>query len=288
MLMMHPKVAAYPQHFMLSFTCCTSTLGMFTIFYCFASEFGLMLVAMQKTVMDREVLHFFYMLSLLLLIAMMAWMMLDRNNTFLSAVQMGWEAFLSDGRETEDISADQDETEVHNSGSFAQERTFMVAVFVAIIITNPLMAIFSEVYSKVRKKAWVSFFHSRTIIARNCIMARPVAIPCILGLLGKRLCTTAITLVASGAFLQIALYHQLFKMGWTFSTLSIFIWTLVIFLLKAAPFELEEKKNGWFEPNSDFNAKRVLIIWCRTDFNEKVWIGSDEMKADLHKIDRNK
>jgi len=283
MLMMHPKIAAYPQHVMLSFTCCTSMLGMFTIFNCFASEFGLSLVAMQKTVMDREVLHFFYMLSLLFLIAMMAWMMLDRKNTFLSAVQMGWEAFLSDGRETEDISTDRDETEVHKSGSFAQESTFMVAVFVAIFITNPLMAIFSDVYSKVRKKVWVLFFHRRTIIARNCIMARPVTIPRILRLLEKRLYAAAITLVASGAFLQIGVYHQLFKLGWTFSTLSIFIWTLAIFLIKAAPFELEEKKNSWFETYCKVDAKRVLMVWCRTDFNEKVWIGSDEMKADLEK-----
>jgi len=59
----------------------------------------------------------------------------------------------------------------------------------------------------------------------------------------------------------------------------------MVFVNKVAPFEFIKGKNRWFSTESD--QKRVLMVWCRKDFNEKVWLSSDEMtdvKADLREI----
>jgi len=263
-------------------------VGMFTFFMCFASEFGLSLVSMKKTILDPAVLHFFLVLSLLFLIVMMAWLILDRENTLLAALQFGWKAFfLSDDKAMEDISAVQDKTDLHMFASLAHGGTFVALFFFSVFLTNLLIAIFSDAYSKARKKEWVSFFHRRVIIARNCIMARPANIPRFLQLLKERAWATAAPLLAIGSFLQLGVYgnsHK-HKIGWAFSLMSIFAWTLMVFVLKAAPFEFIKGKNSWFSTEPD--EKRVLMVWCRKDFNEKVWLSSDEMtdvKADLRKI----
>lgn len=95
----------YAQQLMLSLTYCTSVVGMFTIFTCFPSEFGLSLVSMRKTFFDTAVVHFTLMLMVLFVIMMMAWMMLDREKILLAALQTGWRALvLSEEHDIEDIS----------------------------------------------------------------------------------------------------------------------------------------------------------------------------------------
>jgi len=282
------NVMVYSQQLMLSVTYCTSVLGIFTVFTCFASEFSLSLVSMRKTILDPAVLHFFFVLSLLFLIVMMAWLVLDRENTSLAALQFGWEAFfLSDGKAIEDISAVQDKTEVHMFASLAHGVTFVALFFFSVFLTNLLIAIFSDAYSKAQKKAWVSFFQRRVIIARNCIMSRPATIPCFIQLLKERSWATSAALLAIGSFLQLAVHgnYLTHKIGWALSLISIFVWTLMVFVNKVAPFEFIKGKNRWFSTESD--QKRVLMVWCRKDFNEKVWLSSDEMtdvKADLREI----
>jgi len=284
------NLMVYSQQVMLSLTYCASMVGMFTLFMCFASEFGLSLVSMRRTILDPAVLHFFLVLSLLFLIVMMAWLILDRENTLLAALQFGWEAFfLSDDKAMEDISAVQDKTDSHMFASLAHGGTFVALFFFSVFLTNLLIAIFSDAYSKARKKEWVSFFHRRAIIARNCIMARPAKIPHRLQQLKEHAWAIAAPLLALGAFMQLGVgvygnSHK-HKIGWAFSLVSIFAWALMVFLLKAASFKFIEGQNSWF--STEPNEKRVLMVWCRKDFNEKVWLSSDEMtdvKADLRKI----
>lgn len=315
------NVMVYSQQLMLSLAYCTSVLGMFTFFTCFASEFDLSLVSVRKTIMDAAVMHFIRLLSLIFLIMMVAWMMLDREDVLLEALATGWRAFflLSEDaiKEISNVPAEpvKDEKEVHGFGFVAQGGTFVALFFFSTFLTNLLIAIFSEAYSKARKKVWLTFFKRRAKISRNCIMARPAnlsqrlpkcqwAVDTISQRLQKFPWATAIVVVAMASLLQIGVCISLQKhhnVRGALSTVSIIAFALMVCMLKATPFKFINGENIWFSTKLDLtkpDEKHELIVWCRKDFNEEIWLNSEgntqkitseisDVKADLRKITLN-
>merc|ERR1712129_621112 len=109
---------------------------------CFSSEFGLSLVSIRRTLVDAAVLHLFFIMALAFVIVMVAWMILDREDTLLSSLQIGWRALIlsdNDGiNELSDVSA------VDNSKKpifrfIAQGGAFLGIFFFSTFLANLLI-----------------------------------------------------------------------------------------------------------------------------------------------------
>jgi len=284
----------YGQQLSVCFAYLTSTLGMFLVFTCFANDFTLSLVAMEKTLMDPAVRHFFLMLAMLFLIAIMAWMILDRESTFAVALHRGWKALvLSDGDSLESfsdvpLSREEDDHEIKNTAGFlAVAGSYLALLFFSTFLTNLLIAIFSEAYAKTKTKVWLHFYQRRAQLARNCILAWPGrALMC---RLPKRTWKIlARVLISVGLLLQFIVhrYHRSSPVVmWSASIASIVLGALGLFLEKAIPFNHDEL--DWFASNNcdnnfDNNCdnQSVLFVWCRKDFNEHDWLGFEESETE--------
>jgi len=276
----------YSQQFMLSLTFFTSVLGISTFFTTFDSEFGFSLVTMRTTLVEPAVLHFVFVLGMLFVTVMLSWMMLDRENIFPEALQIGWRALVLSEDERIDTISDVSGKDMDTFGYLARGCALMAVFFFSTFLTNLFVAIFSEAYSKARKKVLVSFWQNRLFIARNCILAQPSKIPlCLQPLKCQTYSTQTYSTVAGifGVVVFIAavlqgLVHISFQthrvIGWVVSILSIFACTLTISLLKVIPFKFVKGVNHWFSTQSC--TKQVMVIWCRNDFKEKAWLGAGQ------------
>jgi len=271
------NVMAYAQQLMLGLTYITSVLGMFTFFVCFSSEFGLSLVSMRRTLLDAAVLHLFFIMVLAFVIVMLAWMILDREETLLSSLQIGWRALiLSD---EDGISELSDVSEVDNRkipifGYVAQGGAFLGIFFFSTFLTNLLIAIFSDAYHRAQQKKWVSFFKRRIIIARNCILAQPArtwGFP----LTQNHQMRFAGPGVVTAVLLQVGVHYVKSSAARrALSVVSVFVFVMVIRWLKASLFQFIDGENSWFSAKPAEDC--VMIVWCRKDFNEKTWLMAEE------------
>jgi len=264
------NVMAYSQQLVLTLTFISSVFGVSTFLSTFDSEFGLSWVTMRQTLLDQAVLHFVFMLAMLFMTAMMGWMMLDREDVFPEALQIGWRALvLSEGEQIDDISAVRD---MGMFGYLARGAALLCVFFFATFLTNLFVAIFSNAYSKARQKVSVLFLQNRLFVARNCIVARPAKIPHWLQQLICQKCSVVTGIV--GVLVAVAMQvpvHFCFqtypKIGCVLSTLSIFVFTSMVGLLKTIPFEYVNGVNHWFSTES--SKEHVMIVWCRRDFQER-------------------
>jgi len=283
------NVMVYSQQFMLSLTFFTSVFGISTFFTTFDSEFGFSLVTMRKTLSEPAVLHFVFVLAMLFTTVMMAWMMLDRENIFMEAFQIGWRALVLSEDERIDEISDVNAGDLDAFGYIARAAALMLVFFFSTFLTNLFVAIFSDAYAKARKKVLVSFWQNRLFIARNCILAQPSKIPLCLQPFKpqtqwRRLYGAGIGIVGMIIYVGLQWLVHIFnnktqrKLGWVLSILSILVFTLMISLVKAIPFKYVEGVNHWFSAKSC--PEHVMIVWCRSDFKEKAWLGAGQQEND--------
>jgi len=73
---------------------------------------------------------------------------------------------------------------------------------------------------------------------------------------------------------------------YNFSTLfSVWLLTLGGLLLESAPFIGETADKDWFPRLETFDKRHTLFVYCRADYDESMFLGSDELKERIEKLD---
>jgi len=256
-----------------------------------ACQVNLSRMAMRKALEDSEVTHFAFFVALAFFVFIAAWEVIDRKSTFFGALTLGFRGLVigdGDGLDFFGQKTD-DETEVDEQAHKYRlvGGTLGMIVFFSYLM-NLLIAIFGNTYDNAQKKVWLHFHQVRANMLKDIILSYHK-----FSFLNHFLHTcaashkwplllTGIGLCAGGLAMQLLVgFVSLSFIQALSSLVSILMMAAGGMLLESIPFLHHD---DWFPWRDNSPTQHHLHIWCRADYDEDVFLGTDETEQKYSKV----
>jgi hypothetical protein len=281
-------VMSSTQQAMLSATFFMSVMSIFQYVRVISSKVSLSRMAMRKAIEDTEVTHFLFLVASLFTIFILSWEIIDRQSTFSGAMTQAFRGLVIGDGDGLDFLGQKTDDETEESEEAHKFK--LVAGTVALIVfftylMNLVIAIFGSTYESAQKSVWLHFHQVRARLLRDTILS------CHLFAFfnapsPSELFTVSMCLCLGGFFLQLLVgFVTVSFIHVPASFISILMMAAGAVLLEAWPF-VRLMENGqeydWFPWKDDSPKRHFLHVWCRSDYDEDLFLGTGEMEKKYY------
>jgi len=287
------SVMTSDEQFNLCVVVITSSLSILSFCRVIASECNLSRMAIRQALRDREVTYFAFFVATLFSIFVVAWLVIDRKSTLGEALIKSFRALIigdGDGldylslRTEEDAGVDEQAHKYRFLGG-----TVGMIIFFSYLM-NLLIVIFGNTYDRARKRAWLDFNQDRAKMLKDSILSYH-KFSWADGYFHTSAASHKLLLWMISIGLGVAGHIMQRFVGKTSLTIiqassslvSVVIMAAGGVLLESLPFLHQDDWFPWQEMNN-FRSQNYLYFWCRSDFDEGHFLGTDEAEQKCSEV----
>jgi len=302
------QVMTSAEQSMLCATFFFTVAALLTPYRVVMSKISLSLMSIKKAVLDDDAFYFVIFISVIFIFFILAWEIIDRENTFLFALVQGFRGLIvgdGDGLDFLGLKTDDDTVRDEEAHKFKAAFGIIGMMLFFTYLMQLLIAIFSNTYDKASKYVWLHFHQARAQDLRDAI----------LGLHKFRLDTkfmnfmkylkvhhafcspwifrNGFLIFMVGLLMQVVVHlvpQQMFHETLYFlgSLVSVFALTWGAILMESSPFMGEEIDDDWFPATTDkLKERHDLYVFTRADYDEGLFLGEDQLEAQVESIREN-
>jgi len=268
-----------------------------------ASKTSLSLMAIKKAVLDEDVLHFVLFISVMFVFFILAWEIVDRENTLLFGLVQGFRGLIvgdGDGLDFLGLKTSDKTTQNEEAHGFKVGFGTLGMILFFTFLMQLLIAIFSSTYDDAQKSARLHFHQARAQDLRDAILGLHkfregsllVKIMKMLSLetllskpymfkIGCGLFVIGLCMQYGVHVIQQDLFTKLYVVG---TLVSILVLTWGAVLMEASVFMWDKVADDWFPSKRDVPTPHRLFIFCRTDYDENIFVGDEQLEVGIEKV----